>query len=363
MEAETIQKNAASPKSHKNRKNFIAFAMLAFALSAYVFTGCDKEDAEDLANTILQQQYLSVQNGTVHKGAIPSAASGVSIADNITINRNAITGGSSFVSIASEQKISEIYVSVEGVEYYYSVSPTTAQSSSASQGVSRAASSTGNYSLVILFSQNLNRSFTIQVSARLDDGSLTSVYSAEIRHIAAGTGSLQVSLSFDNEKDIDLYLVQPDGEVIYYGNRGSYDEEDGQITGYGLDIDSNADCYIDGVNNENIFYSSENIQSGKYEVWVNMYNNCDLSIPTNWVITALREGTLITTSYGQNPAYGVFPVNTPSNSIGSSLSGATKVLEFTLSGQASSSSSAAVRSQASAPLTESAKAKLSKVNK
>ena len=102
------------------------------------------------------------------------------------------------------------------------------------------------------------------------------------------------------------------------------------------------------------------IQAGKYQVWVNMYNNCDPSIPTNWVITALHEGALVSPSFGQNPSHGVFPINAKSNKIDYSFTGATKVMEFTLT-NVQHSSSAPFR-KASAPLTESAKAKLIKAN-
>jgi hypothetical protein len=173
---------------------------------------------------------------------------------------------------------------------------------------------------------------------------------------------LQVSLSFDNEKDIDLYVVQPDGEIIFYGNPGNYYEKDGEIQGWGLDIDSNAACDIDGINNENVFYSNEYIQSGKYEVWINMYANCNEYISTNWIVTALYEGALVTTTYGRNPEYGVFSVNTPSNPISNSLDGATKVMEFTLSGRVGQSR-VSINNKTPNPLTESAKIKLFNIKK
>jgi hypothetical protein len=159
---------------------------------------------------------------------------------------------------------------------------------------------------------------------------------APLQFVNAGTGALQVSLSFDNDKDVDLYVVEPNGNVIYYGNKGGnlvQDEETGEYSlNFGLDIDSNANCAIDGINNENIYYTTEFIQSGKYAVWVNMFANCDPSIPTNWVITTTRQGALVPVTYGQNPSSGVFPIGTPSNRIGSSLDGALKVMEFTMSG-------------------------------
>jgi len=330
----------------------LLFFVAVFTMFCVGFSSCKKDDKNDSKN-VLEDQYFTLQNGVYHSGTIPSSPSGISIADCININSTAINGGSSYVSISPGQQISEVYASVQGVNSYYSIQP---QSSSMGDVVT--------YSFVILFSQNLSESFNIMLSARLSNGSLTGVYNAVISHIEAGTGSLQVSLSFDNDKDLDLYVVQPDGEVIYYGNTGDYSVENGVITGWGLDLDSNPACSIDGVNNENVFFSKDYIQPGKYQVWVNVYENCDPSIPTNWVITALNEGALLPVTYGHNPASGVFPVGTPSNEIGDELTGATKVMEFTLANVSHVSGINRVAPfRSHSPLTESAKLKLTRAGK
>ncbi|MDR1198736.1 MAG: hypothetical protein LBK94_06945 [Prevotellaceae bacterium] len=295
-------------------------AILAFAAMAVLFTSCGSDDDN---NSGLENEYFTIQNATVHKGSIPNASSGNSIGD-VTVNRNVLPGGSSFVSINSVTQIQEIYVSVEGVNEYYRVVAST------------------ETQFVILFSQNLNRSFTIQMSALLIDGSQTQLYTAQLQFIKVGTGALQVSLSFDNDKDVDLFVVEPNGNVIYYSNPGGkiWDEEARKyVSIWGLDLDSNALCNIDGVNNENIYYPTEYIQSGTYEVWVNMFINCDPSIPTNWVIAATKHGSLVSVTDGQNPAGGVFPAGTPGNPSGYPRNGALKVMEFTMEGSYNPSAS------------------------
>jgi hypothetical protein len=304
--------------------------MAIVAIAAIVFASCKKNNDEP-EQSVLEQEYFTVQNATVQQGAIPQSSSAGGFS-TVTINRNVLPGGSSFVSLNSAVRISEIYVGVEGVNEYYSLN---AGATPSSTGLSLQAA-TNLSQFVILFSQNLSSSFTIQISALLSSGALTSLYTAPLQFVNAGTGALQISLSFDNDKDVDLYVVEPNRRVIYYGNRGgsfTYNEETGEsYRTWGLDIDSNAGCAIDGINNENIYYPTEFIQSGKYEVWVNMYENCNATIPTNWVITATKQGSLVPISYGQNPASGVFPVGTPHNRIGSSLEGALKVMEFTMTG-------------------------------
>ena len=334
----------------------------------YVFGGWFHNDMEwNFATAItasitfkakwIENKHFTIQDGTAHRGTIPSSAAGILNAEDININHFALTGGSSFVTITTELQISEIYVGINGVHYYYSV---------AHQSSSLRSLALNSYSFVILFDQNLAESFDIQISARLTDGSLTNVCIIPIQYIRVGTGSLQVNLSFDNAKDVDLYVVQPDGEVIFYGYHGNYYVEAGEPKGWGLDIDSNPGCDIDGINSENVFFSNEYIQSGKYEVWINMWSNCEPSIPTNWIVTARYKGALLSTTYGRNPARGVFPVGAPSNTIGwfwvndepqgANLDGAIKVMEFTIS----ENSLRSIRTQNTerSPLTESAKLKL-----
>ena len=303
---------------------------------------------------ILEEKYFTIPDATYVRGNFPTATSDMSVG-NVNINKNVLAGGSSVITINSEETVSEIYVAVSGEnEGYYSFDPT----------VSRA--ETHMYNVILLVSQNLTGDFSVRIATKTTSGEITKEFIANVKYIAAGTGALQVSLSFDNEKDVDLYLVKPDGSVIYYGNRDNYHEsedenvnesEDSDEVAYGLDVDSNAGCSIDGINNENIFYPDGYVQSGKYEVWVNMYANCDRSIATNWVVTAIYKGSLITPSFGQNPVTGIFPVNTPNNSIGSNLNeSALKVMEFSISG--TSRVMMNLNGRNLKPLPESAKLKL-----
>lgn len=336
-------------KNKFNLRNMVAIAICLAGMTT--FFSCNKDKDKNSINNALEDEYFSVQNGTLHNGTIPSSASGISLENYININRKALPGGSSFVSIDTNNEISEIYVGVANAGSYYSINPQNQDS----QGLR---TTIINYSFIMLFSQNLNKSFEIQISAKLNDGSLTQLYTITIEYVKAETGSLQVNLSFNNNKDVDLYVVCPDGEKIYYANSGYFYEINGKIQGCGLDVDSNPGCLIDGINSENIFFSKESLQAGKYEVWINMFENCNSSIATNWIVTARHEGKLLSTNSGQNPAQGVFPIGTPSNSMGSFLSGATKVMEFTVAEGALRSS--AISNIVQNPLTESAKIKLQK---
>ena len=100
--------------------------------------------------------------------------------------------------------------------------------------------------------------------------------------ITVGTGEIQVSVSWDVESDVDLHLVEPNGEDIYYGN-------DLSASGGALDLDSNAGCSIDGKKNENITWPSRTPPRGTYIVRLDYWDSCGVA-KTNYVVTVRVKG-------------------------------------------------------------------------
>ncbi len=84
-----------------------------------------------------------------------------------------------------------------------------------------------------------------------------------------GSGEVQVGITWDTATDVDLHVIEPSGEEIYYSHSTSE-------TGGTLDLDSNPGCSIDGINAENIFWPEGQAPAGDYTVRVNMYSDCDL---------------------------------------------------------------------------------------
>ncbi|HEX2875973.1 MAG TPA: hypothetical protein VHP33_32205 [Polyangiaceae bacterium] len=128
--------------------------------------------------------------------------------------------------------------------------------------------------------------------ALLDRGGHVSNY--EFRSfpiVRTGTGDLKVSLTFDRSTDLDLHVVEPSKESIFFGMRESR-------TGGELDLDSNAGCQIDGVNNENVFWKTGTAPAGEYKVYVQNFRSC-LREPVNYLVTVYNgrniqtfEGTI-----------------------------------------------------------------------
>ena len=108
---------------------------------------------------------------------------------------------------------------------------------------------------------------------------------------AVGGGDVQVSVSFDQDVDIDLHVLEPDtsaqapdgycapagGCELYYGDKSC-------PSGGQLDLDSNAACGIDGINNENIFWPEGQAPVGNYTVRVAFWSDC-CNCGSNYTVT------------------------------------------------------------------------------
>ena len=82
------------------------------------------------------------------------------------------------------------------------------------------------------------------------------------------TGVLRCSLAWFNADDLDIHLEEPNGNHIYFGNKGSRHASSGM-----LDVDMNAGGPSSTSPVENITYSSlSSMPEGKYRLFVNQYN-------------------------------------------------------------------------------------------
>jgi hypothetical protein len=112
--------------------------------------------------------------------------------------------------------------------------------------------------------------------------------------IPVQSGELQVSLTWDTNADMDLFVTEPDGTRIFYGNTES---ESGGM----LDLDSNADCEAPFNQNENIFWPVGMAPSGDYLVQVFQYDPCGTEGRTYWRVTVFAGGVPTTYAGSLNP--------------------------------------------------------------
>lgn len=232
---------------------------------------------KEIPNT-LKDEYFDIEGGTFKPGEIP-AGEETSILD-ISVNKFVINGGKTIATLTSNAPLSSVLIGLKGHEGYYDVA-------TANEIQTRSGEFT--YEIIIDFSQVLDLTdFELKFVGIITDGKRTEVYYKAFQLVEAGIGELQVSLSWDKEDDVDLHLYDADNNHIYYSNKVVKNVETGETVGE-LDIDSNPNCNIDGVKNENIYY--KNLQDGTYRIYVDLYRKCTNSTGSKYAVNVLHNGT------------------------------------------------------------------------
>ncbi len=126
----------------------------------------------------------------------------------------------------------------------------------------------------------------IGVKVESAEGEVSTSQFLPVSLLEVGTGDFQVSVSWDQDTDLDLHLTTPSGDRIFWDN---------EVVGNGmLDLDSNPICLIDGINNENITFSGGQPPAGQYIVEVDYFDNCNILTPTNFLVTVRANGQVQT---------------------------------------------------------------------
>jgi uncharacterized protein YfaP (DUF2135 family) len=102
-----------------------------------------------------------------------------------------------------------------------------------------------------------------------------------------GTGDVQITLDWESDADIDLHVIDPFGEEIWF-------EHELSESGGELDVDANAGCQ-DLMNTpvENVFWPTGGAPRGEYQVFVEYYEECNSSGPTDYQVTIRLDGQVI----------------------------------------------------------------------
>ena len=225
----------------------------------------------------IEQYITSVTDGSgtvsavLQRGPAPGSNGGPS--SSIAGFAAMVTGGSSQQTISGAAAFTRVVVMIAGMDNYYEL---TLPSGASAPVILRAGTTIGD---VIL-----------PISYAVGDGGTLGAYSTQnVRIIQVGTGDVQVSVSWSDSSDVDLHVIDPSGEEIYYGNKSS-------ASGGTLDLDSNAAC---SRNSDNTFKSNENVvwptgggATGTYTVRLDYWSGCGMTVPTEYVVTvATATGT------------------------------------------------------------------------
>ena len=117
------------------------------------------------------------------------------------------------------------------------------------------------------------------------------------------TGDVQVTLRWDTADDLDLYVRDPAGDEVYFGNPSI-------PSGGLLDVDANAGCAARmAAPVENIFWPTGEGAPGDYVVTVELFSHCGPETPINFTLTTLVQG--VTTSQAGTVSAGQTSVSFP----------------------------------------------------
>ncbi len=250
------------------RTLFVAAAALAFAAC-----GGDDDDPSGPGDADLLESWIEsvdadgAQSVSILEAAAPAASGGPELDAELT--GSFITGGTTTLAVGGED-FDGLVIALQGVDGYVDVEYSGARAT-ATVAITLPSDLPGNI-------------FTLRIAGR--DGSTVGQYvSVPVSVVQVGAdGPIQVSVSWDKPTDVDLHVIDPDGEEIYFAHPESFE------TGGELDLDSNAACSIDGVNNENITWGdNDDPVSGTYTVEVHYWSACSEGT-TNYIVTVRVEG-------------------------------------------------------------------------
>lgn len=112
-----------------------------------------------------------------------------------------------------------------------------------------------------------------------------------LQRAGAKGGDIQVSLIWDNFNDLDLHVITPRGENIFFAHRRSRCRGE-------LDVDMNAGVGTTREPVENIYWGKGKAPLGKFKVAVHHYHNHGEPDPTPFEVRIIVDGQT-TVVYGE----------------------------------------------------------------
>ncbi len=226
-------------------------------------------EASGIATYVAGVQTLTGDAIAVLKPGAPPPATGTGgPIVTATVPQLVLLGGTIQLTATSTSLFSNVAVVVPGQSDYWLLTlpaPTTSAQ------------------ILVVFSQAIPQDiFDVRIGG--SNGTAFGVFQqSSVSVISVGTGDVQINVTWDSPADVDLHVVDPSGNEIYWANRSS-------STGGQLDLDSNAACGSDGPRAENVFWSSGLIAPhGAYIVRVDHWSNCRAAV-THYVVTVNARG-------------------------------------------------------------------------
>jgi hypothetical protein len=188
-----------------------------------------------------------------------------------------IVGGSGQVTVIAADSVQKVIIAMENVSNYYELTLPATVAQTPLLFIVNQQMPLGTFKLFIKYGAVTGSKGVGQYSV------------LQTNVIQVGTGDIQVSVSWDSVTDIDLHVVDPNGDEVYYG-------QDSVASGGRLDLDSNAACNADYKNNENITWPSGKGLAGSYTVRLDYWSACTKP-KTNYVVTIHTKNMSVPITY------------------------------------------------------------------
>lgn len=214
--------------------------------------------------------------GVARDGAPPSPNGG----PNATAPQSAqvINGGTAQVRLSADAPFSSVFVAVEPGAGLGTVAGSLPAPIDGFFEIALP-QAVGEVVLQITLAPELQDTFRWLFQVAGTSGAIGEVVGTDVAVTEVGTGDLQISVSWDAASDVDLHVVEPSGEEVFYANTPS-------MSGGTLDLDSL--CFND-IRNENITWPVGQAPRGHYIVRAAYYNACEVE-STSYVVTVRRRG-------------------------------------------------------------------------
>ena len=263
--------------------------LLALTIAAAI-AACIEWDRSTSTETTDIRLYISgVQSvdgrlqAEFREGNAPAGGSGPVLTANVPAI--VLKGGAAQVTFRSTTAFSRLVVAVDGVSGYWDLALPAADTAA---------------TVLVVYAQQVGAPSFDMLYAGGSGATLGGQSRANTAFLGNGTGEVQVNISWDSKADVDLYVVDPFGEEIYYAHRGAG-------SGGQLDIDSNAACITDGPRAENIFWPFGVVPpKGDYTVRANYWSACNEDI-THYTVTIRTKGGYRTSAGESHPRHAPAP--------------------------------------------------------
>ncbi len=204
-------------------------------------------------------------NATYHSGTPPAASGGPTATGSA--GSTALLGQPYRFSIVGSGTFSTVYLWVTGATGYWQLDlPASAQ----------------QVDLVLTLAASLpSNAFGLE-SAVGTGSSVGAASSTEVTATDLSNADIAVTLKWTGASDVDLHVIDAKQQEVYWNNTTT--PEGGR-----LDLDSNAGCQIDNINQETISWPQGTAPSGSYTIVVHYYADCGQATAP-WTLTLNEKG-------------------------------------------------------------------------